>query len=613
MTSDQLLTVTVANDARSLQGHSSVELWFEASSRLPVTAKRFHVMGFQGVGVVSSEAIYDRTGAQRMLADFTQFSQVRDTLLQSAGSFTLQVRDLRTGAVLFLNDPLGGGFIFHAVRSETQVVSSSLSSLKTVLLSCGQSLDRDVFFEIANFATGTAVYGADTPYRGVKSLRPGFGVQVGVDGVVSELDYGVLSQMDWLATLPYEDLVRLGTSVVQRNISAILDVRGLHKFMDISGGFDSRLVLAGVASLGRTDEVSLSSIRASPEWEYAEGLANTTGMALTNRRFNGAGVTSGANAFDRALSGARSSGGFIDFGLDPKSMALPIATMQGGYGETFRTFSNFHYSNDKDFDPRLLSEQLWAWKRIDRTHRDGEPLMSDASRDQLTNSLADVFARVRADGAPNDYVSSATYLETRNRHWIGQKSYWWSSKQLRFDPLYNLPLIVAARSLSFWERRANFVGLDAMQELAPELLSLPFYNVGVVGKRYRSERSLRPPRKFATSGKRTARFSPPSIPPWNLDGSAEFSALDRDIGASLSVSRSAVNAVRVWGQRAQEAILSHSDLAQYFNETVLSEYLTTIPTDRDGVLAAEKLISCVFRTGVLRPEFVGLRDEVLLR
>lgn len=601
----------IVHSPRSMaNGGQNVELWFNSSGNSFSSPVRYEVLAFQGAGILRGAVVSTLEAATAALVGIADWAALRDLIVCSTGSYALQVRDRETGSLLFLNDPLGGAYIFEYEDAEAVIISSSLSTIKLLCSLSGRSLAREPFFELANFATGTAVYGANSPYKQVFSVRPGFGVEVGTEGKVSRLSYGVRELLNDLRNIDYHELIKAGTEVIRDNIDAALDSGAPLVSSDLSGGFDSRLVLAGVLATGRQDEVVFSSIRRSPEWDCVYNLAGEFQLNLTDVRFNGDEALSGASIYERAVSGSRSSGGFIDFGLDPGVMKTPIVSLQGGYGETFRTFSNFYYSNDGVFSASKLAEQLWAWKRIDRLSVDGRPLMTDMAKGRLLDSMSSIFDSVRNDGVAIDYITNATYLESRNRHWIGQKSFWWSMKMARLDPLYNLPLIAAAEQLDFWKRRANFVGLDAMRLLAPRLSELPFYNRGVVSDRYRDSRQLPEVGSFK-------RGNPRILASRDLRWQkSKFHRHDSAAGSKGTVSQysngSARRTLAEWSPHLLDAILDRPDLRPYFDETALRSLFARRGGGALETSAVEKLSGCLFRIGAVGPSDLPYSDQWML-
>lgn len=582
---------------------------------IPIVASfgsRFAALGFQGSGILNDSLVTDIADATLALSDASTMDGLKSLLRTSAGAFTVQVLDRQTRDILFLNDPLGGGIIFHFQTAKLESISIDLSSLRMALNSFGTRLERDPFYELSRFATGTACYAADTPFVGVRVLPPGSGLQITPEGGVKFLDYGVAAEMEELSDLDHGALVEVGSKRITANVTAILESDRGEIYADITGGFDSRLMLASLEAAHAQRGITLTSLRNNCEWEYAEKLAAICGFQLTDQRFLSGGPRKPASLFESSVSGARGSGGIIENGLDPLTPPAPIITLQGGYGETFRAFNRSHIESSENLDPVSFGSSLWSWSRIMKTKINGEMLLTNDLLETLSDRVFRFIRPLISDGIPANYLTNELYLRSRNRYWVGQQSYWRSQIQTRIDPLYNIPLIVAAKKLDFWKRRANFVGLDALRYLDPKLLEYPFFNKGVISNSYEDQRGVVTKRNFPPGSVhyREVNFNN-STPIARIGPSEQLSDEDLAISRSIGVPAVQVAGIRNWGPSAVEAILSNPELRVCFSEKALNSLLLEPPLNGAQYQIAGKLIGCLFRSGVIFPDSASQFDKFL--
>lgn len=589
-----------------------VEKGYELTGGLlqPSRNARFSAVGFQGAGIIGGELLESLTDLQVSLSKLVDRDALRFVIAAASGAFTAQVMDHVTRDLIFVNDPLGGGLLFQYDDDVVTAVSSDVTSLRGALERYGVSVERDLLFELSRVATGTASYAADSPFHGVDAVPPGQGVEIDANGTVSSFPY-VAEGLPDDALTAYNDVIEQAAADLQSSLTVIIN-SGREVVADITGGFDSRLVLAGLHSIGAQSSVDLTSLEKNVEWPFAQGLAAETGFRLTGERFRGGAPKAPASAVESALAGARSSSGILDNGMDPLSLPFSIVTLQGGYGETFRTFSSFNLRSLQDFSELDFASELWAWTRLERLEVNGVKLFRTSLKEDLAMRLDRFIRPVVAAGISSDYISSYLYLVARNRYWVGQQSYWRSHLQTRLDPLYSPRLIALAERLPFENRKANFIGLDLMKRLSPGLLTLPFHNVNVVSSRWIRERGpvasrefsgrspeQRPTKKMASSS--LVRRGPSDV----------IEPEDSRIAAALGVSALRVAGIRKWGAQAFQAILYTDQTSGYFNERPLRSLLLDRPESSVGVATASMLIAALMRSGVLDVEFASDADRYM--
>ncbi|MGP4981892.1 hypothetical protein ACTXO4_10970 [Glutamicibacter arilaitensis] len=570
-------------------------------------------IGFQGSGAIGDSFVSNLDTLRSIVQKFSNINDMISLIKDAAGSFTLQILDENTGSIYFLNDPLGGGLIIKYLDDSLEAYAVDVVSIKMALTLYGVSLTRSLEYQIASFGTGTASLACDLPYDELTVMPAGVGIKLAATGSSTIIDYGVNSYIYEGNNNSYQDLIELGIDSMKRNICAVSTVPSKMHLADITGGFDSRLVLSGILSSGLQDLFTLSSIYENKEWEFAEGLSRVSGIPLTSERGWVRGVHRNDNFYEDCFASSRPSGGVIPNDLNPLAGPGATVSLQGGYGETFRTFSNYYVDPNKNISFEEMCHELWKWTKMSRLQFEGHKLFVDEAIPRLSNLVHRIFDRgINFELGP-DLYPNILYMQLRNRYWIGQQSYWSSRIQVRFDPLYNRHLIAAAHKIDFWRRKSNFVGLDAMNLMTPQLLEFPWFQGDRVSARYRKEK-YDPTTSPFPKGK-TNILVDSLVPRHRIESDIqrdEYISVDFEMSKSLNISVSTCFGIRVWSELVKNMLVEHETFRLYFNVTAVHELFDLDKLDATRANVIKDLTSMVFKSGALIPESVSPMDKFLL-
>lgn len=533
-------------------------------------------ISFSGCGVIASHF----STSVSDVPIFRSKEELWNAIAESTGSFTATFVNFDTRETYMVNDPLGGGPIFRYKKGDFCAIGSDLEGLLLAIEKHGFTTSVDPLFEFANLATGTPSYAADTPYKGVDLIDLGLGVIVGADGQLQFLEYFDRKALVAPNDQPSEDLVNHGITAIRNNMQAVANSKVTLKLADITGGFDSRLVLAAILDSSLQSDIVLTSIRTNPEWDFAERLSVYSGLPLTNHRIRTKSLVSFADVKEQAFAPVRRSMGIISNQVGHYSIPQDTMALQGGYGGTFRTVSNSYMPRQEDVAPDNFYPEIWAWTKLLRAKVAGTHLFSTAGIDALVQRSSRYNELATRLGVPPEHFSSFLYLFGRNRYWFGMQSFYTSMTHKRFNPLYNLPLINAAFNLSFAERRSNLIGLRAMSKLNPELLSLPFYGKPRVTKLYEERYGKVPQRKFPEGPYKHLAISPVAVK-----------------GKKRRIQEFILDPPATTSELAYEAICA-SELAAFFNRDALAQALLHPSSETDRAWKT-KLITTAFRAGLL--------------
>lgn len=570
------------------------------------------LLEFRGACVIAGSFLTRESEAQELLSQFRSVRSLLKAIMSSSGSFTLVVYDQDTRETYFLNDPLGGGFIFKYEGTGARAFSTSISSLRSVLEASGVAVTRDVMYELAGFATGTQHNAADTPFYEITVVDAGNGVRIMADGQCENLDYGVNNYIYGDAPIDISDAIAEGTSQIAENVRAVLDYDSDMIISDITGGFDSRLVLAAISALDACNSVTLRSLRGNAEWEFAEKLAATYDMRLTDNKAFGEVWGIHQDLYEDSVVGARNSGGIIFNEMGANSVPAALIKLQGGYGGTFRTFGSAVYSSSQRVPSSDFAKNSWKWAPMTQLKIDGETLFSDQFEDRLVSRATRTIDQGAAIGVSNMNMSSFAYAKGRLRYWFGQQSYHSSRNIAQFDPLYNTALIAASYRLDYASRRENVIGFEAMRALDQRLTEYPFYNADLPPAMLRMNY---PSTKQSTFSNSEYSYSALGISPklrLRSDLRREkIESQDSSLARTLGVKPEHVAGYRRWGSFAFDAVNNETELRSQFNMSALSELLTGPLQDGGRARSAIALLGAFFRAGVLSPDTQSHTDAFI--
>lgn len=362
-------------------------------------------------------------------------------------------------------DPLGGALAFYSKQHGDVVISTDINQITNFYSSTGRPLSKNTLFQVERILFGNGGL-INSSYNGIQTIEP-FEYLVVKSGNLRIHEYSIL---DDLQKLSYNELFQLLREDILSSTSAILDYPTNQRIAHVTGGFDSRLVLSAIQSLGRGSEVAF----------FCSGPAGTTDRLIADsltadyglRRVNGAGLTPAPTGVmsERLLGPLFSSGGITSSGPIGRETSVAVSGIGGGYGEVLRTFyGQRKISNESgELDRNLVSHSYLPSENGERSS------ISPKSIKTLNDLLLSRFNFLNDRYGDVDFVGDAHYTHGRNRYHIGQNSLLWSRIGARFDPLYSVAGFALASKVPQLTRFSNVIGHDLMESLDRTLLEHKF-------------------------------------------------------------------------------------------------------------------------------------------
>ncbi|XAS69590.1 hypothetical protein V3C33_10265 [Micrococcaceae bacterium Sec5.7] len=425
------------------------------------------VMASHGVGVVRERLVTRAGEAQRVLDTHAQ-TPLWSIGQDIKGSLTLYVSEKRTKRVTVLPDPLGGGIIYMHRDADGTAISSDLGGLVRFLTMLGKPPRKSLAYVASYVATGSGGL-IQSSYEGITALEQFAYLEVSSAGVRTRT-YPVEAEV-FQRPSTYKAGLEAVRADVEENIRAIASAGRPVNIAHLTGGVDSRAVLAAILATGVKEQFSFycSGGPREPDRIVAECLAVHYGLTMSN--YSGYSETSLAESFDETLlSRFQHTSGIISGVASARGRPGTSTVSSGGYGELFRS----SYNHGRPHGKSLAETAERMFGRVGMSVDPARRLLADPLVRELRSRLGAVLGAAAGHDVRSDARLDYVYLNKRNRYFMGEISRSLSPFAARMDPLYSINGAKLALSISGVEREANIVGMDLIEQLSPGLSLLPF-------------------------------------------------------------------------------------------------------------------------------------------
>ena len=206
------------------------------------------------------------------------------------GFFAILIVDFGAGAIHVITDRCGSLHVYHRQTPDGHLIATSSASLAT----CGVTPALDPVAVHEFVATGI-VYEDRSLWTGIRKIAPATVLTIDADGVRGR-SYWSFAEVE-AERLGLEDAAEATYGALVSVVQA-LPVTRLPPVSDLTGGYDSRLLLAGLLKSGRTYETTVSGPEGHPDVEVAALIAHTLGL---KHQHSVAGPSPTIDEFDAAL------------------------------------------------------------------------------------------------------------------------------------------------------------------------------------------------------------------------------------------------------------------------------------------------------------------------
>jgi hypothetical protein len=381
------------------------------------------------------------------------------------GHFVALIR--REGRSFLLTDFFAAFQLFH--DAELRLFSTSLLTALNALPRV--SFDPQGVYE---FAFNVVPIGNDTVFSELKTLGPDRVVELGENGATLR---PASRRLPDRAELPVEERIQRSRERLSAVVRAHVGHFGSNVFCPLSGGLDSRLLLAALRAEGCCPSIYVYGGPKSPDVRIAKEIGAAQGFEvewidkeawrdvepdefpeIVERNFHeydalpnyGELFENGSNGFAR---NARHQGGAM--------------SASGGCGEIFR---NFFYLPDRPFTAAAVARTFFArYSKGDVTGLFDEKVFLRAVEDKILASLERSGDRSRL---PRQLIEQV-YPRVRCRALFGREI----SLESRFGaylmPFLNQPVVAEAMTLPLWLKNNGRFEAILLNAIDPGLARLP--------------------------------------------------------------------------------------------------------------------------------------------
>lgn len=395
-----------------------------------------------------------------------------------------------------LTDPFGLAQIFVASMAGITIVANRYHLAAIALHKLGLSSGMN----LASLATSLFADGViaaqsachEMPIRGIRMLPADTHLRIRNGAVHFARSAVLASDTDPGDAASYRALIEKGCSEILMNVQAVLNHVDLpHKVLNLTGGIDSRTILAAVRSLGRLSEIRADTDRLADEDDFSTAvqLAAHSGIEYTDVPLGEIDPLTPEEHI--ATWRSHHLGLYHDLPMPISRNQITPGTsdtirMIGGCGELYRGYYQ-----------KIFPEPIHNLAGAEGLAAVEGFLTSFSTWDLLTTIDRDGVARLVAGelmalhgGTVREKLDS-WYLAFRNRFHFGTSAMITRHfSTLAVSPLISPSLLRAARLLPARQREAGQVLHDVIHRLDPELVDLPFSGGGWSTEVDRRPRSL---------------------------------------------------------------------------------------------------------------------------
>lgn len=402
------------------------------------------------------------------------FDNSRKEFGESVGMFTLL--EIGEKKIKLTQDFLGCGILFYAEVEEGLVVSNRYHLLLLVLSWIGHKGELNHKKIVANLYAYDTFLGqnvsSEMDIKGVYQLPFDREIEIYENGWSICSKESLNDAFNGCSLAERKQLIEQGSDEVIENISSIFNHGSFYKFItDLSGGYDSRAVFAGVLNIEdamKKVEIYTRDIPGLRDLEISAGLKNLFGgkyiiddlkpqYPLTVKE-------------NQQIWRSYFMGTYYSFGISPwspKGKNLNQIRLSGGCGELYRTFWCKVYekrivgsSSIEDLASRLVnSVNLYSNS------------MEDA-KEILTELILSELKSMPGDTCFEKFDNHYAYF--RNRYHFGMRAFEYFHDCPMWFPLMSKSLFKVSNSMSSEEKQNNKLMLELTENLHPLLIWIDY-------------------------------------------------------------------------------------------------------------------------------------------
>lgn len=384
-----------------------------------------------------------------------------------SGVFTLASVDLSSQQFKLYCDPLSQYPIASWESGDKYIVSNNVFLIEQFLHFYGHSLTRDPLCMLRN-AIAVVNVSMTTPFKEV-SFQPPRNVLIGGEKLARE----ELFTWDYLCnpTVSYSECIETAANRLKSKCDALIKAMPDHYFVsDLTGGMDSRLVLAALIAAGHEKKVDYwcNNRYPHPDGNVADHIIDkynlNQGISLINKVNED--FTLG-ESIKRGLfrnRGAR----YKDWSGLGKGYFPKLVRMNGCFGEIGRSNVYTHVFNNPELDLNNFSRELS--QHLDKLGN--ADVLTPEGKKRIVDPIHQTVIQMKDMGISRDYMSDMLYIDGRGRYHFGH--YFSVITNLFISPclIYDLNIVWANTHLNNEQKASGKVQFDLIRKLAGDELAI---------------------------------------------------------------------------------------------------------------------------------------------
>ncbi|WP_311945493.1 hypothetical protein [Halomonas piscis] len=394
---------------------------------------------------------------------------VADFIENARGSFLLVKIDTQSNTVSLYNDLLSLYPVYWFENEQYAALSNMPIWMESVLSAAGVEVARDGLLAGYDLAIGTGAFGV-TGWSEFHLIP--FGTSLTL--TQTKLEFNELRALDRFFNTndSLDALIEKSAIELKENVKAIAGSHHANKVSDITGGMDSRLVLAAILSQGLEDQFLYHTNGEYPVPDANCALSIMEKFGLTRIRtscqYSQPVATKPISTFRKFVYQSQGSRFICDRAFETNCVQDDLIKVGGGLAGGFKSTYSLRLKAAEDKQVSL--EDAVSAMFLPATERLSASLVSRI-REELASEFSGIHERYKVSyKAAMDFF----YVLSRNRYFIGMGEFPNSAVRPKVHALYSQSLISAGLMLQDDERGSGKLHFELMKRLSPSLCKLPF-------------------------------------------------------------------------------------------------------------------------------------------